>query len=484
MRPVSKRMGVKNMWSPAPKPKVVRRPLDNFNHQRPKLKKKKNPLEYRPENHRGHRYFGIRHSDITEYLEKIVPSHAFSPSNINAGPPTNYGKGRLGEQARPSTSPAAIPWFGRTSTDVSDWLRQIPPAHLGADPDDKPLPHFPTRSSIVTDNRWQTKDFPPVPNVLWHYWSERPSSAPLATAPQQVQFQTILDAIQRNKPKPKTSPLTPEPVQSGCNNPTPRSARGNPASHVLPTSCGNGPETHRSVENDKGPDSSAAGFSSRPGTPIAGTGDAFAPDVSSQFCQCGKLPSGGGGSPKSVASGKRPDSSGFTLARICSCGKPPDPAAASQEPSPRSPKRSETPQSAADKGVNKSVIPEPAHGGGTARSAAGIPRPQTPKLREKKSATSSQRPPPSPIITRQRGSPLVCQRQPPVPFHEVITNSKKAPAMQESSNDANAKTNGNIDGATAEDLKLMNPDTFATKVVWQDNFRKHNKGNPWAIRAY
>ncbi|BBN00903.1 hypothetical protein MPTK1_2g03000 [Marchantia polymorpha subsp. ruderalis] len=479
------------MWSPAPKPKVVRRPLDSFNHQRPKLKKKKNPLEYRPENHRGHRYFGIRHSDITDYLEKIVPSHAFAPANINAGPPTNFGKGRLNEQARPSTAPAAIPWFGRTSTDVSDWLRQLPPAHLGADPDDKPLPHFPTRSSIVTDNRWQTKDFPPVPNVLWHYWSDRPSSAPLATAPQQVQFQTIIDAIRKNKPKPKDgAAVTSEALPSGSNAPTPRSARGgSPAANAPPTNCGNGTEPHPGGEPDKGADAAAAGlklpgFSSRPATPLAGAGDAFTPDASSQFCQCGKLPAGAGGSPKSVASGRDPEFGGYSSARLCSsCGKPPDPGAPSPSPSPRSPKRPETPQSA-EKGVNKLVIPEPALGGITARSAAGTPRPHTPRLGDKKPAASSQRPPPSPIITRQRGSPLVCQRHPPAPFHEVITNSKKAPAVQDSSNDANAKTNGNLDGATAEDLRRMNPDSFATKVVWQDKFRKHNKGNPWAIRAY
>ncbi|KAL2641291.1 hypothetical protein R1flu_008878 [Riccia fluitans] len=482
------------MWSPVPKPKVIRRPrpLETFNHRRRKLVKRKNPLEFKPENHFGNRYFGIRHSDITEYLEQQIPSHAFAPVNFKAGLPTKGAK--VCQHVRPSTAPAAVPWFGRQSSDVSDWLRKLPPAHLGSDPDNKPLPYFPTKSSIVTDNRWQTRDFSPLPNPLWHYWADRPSSAPLATSPNQVQFGTILDAIKKCKPKPKQQKSADQAPQSGA--PTPKSERSNPGSRA---------ETPETPTQSR-PCSATGGKRSGTATPQPGATTPRDQELPLKSCQCGKRQAGGGSTTGSVT-GKAMHLDMSTLCKVCNCEKaqmtPRSMTARSQQSTPRSPKQPETPpiaesnnefstkQCAGNGGSSSSSrVGTPRQGSACSTSTSnsvsvvGSPRPGIPKIGEKNSklGVHSQRPPTCPTkgtIAKQRAHPR--PRIPPVPFNEVIRNSRKAP---ESNQDYMKNATSARNWASSDELQLMSPDYYATKSLWQDKFQKQQKEGPWPVTVH
>lgn len=220
------------MWAPHPRGRVIRRPQPNFSHHRSRIKHRLAPpelLDSIPDPRCNYKYFGIHRSDVTDHLKQTVPSHAFHPSLVGEPPPVPSGRSsrHAKDKRHPETTPAATVWFGRTCSDVSDWLRYRPPAHLGLDPDNKPLPHYPSTSSLVTDPKWQTREFPALPNVLWHWWRERPSSVPLATNPQKVTFETLVDALKERVIRPRgpyTPPISAPPTLA----PTPRSGAQTP----------------------------------------------------------------------------------------------------------------------------------------------------------------------------------------------------------------------------------------------------------------
>ncbi|KAH7426766.1 hypothetical protein KP509_10G016100 [Ceratopteris richardii] len=107
------------------------------------------------------RYFGRMSTNVTEYLKNAVPSHAFNPTLMNLPPPSYHRKASsiseyIERQVRPpphSRRPYTAPdvYFGRRASNVTDHLRFIPPSHLGIDAQSKALPYFGRLATSVTD---------------------------------------------------------------------------------------------------------------------------------------------------------------------------------------------------------------------------------------------------------------------------------------------------------------------------------------------
>ncbi|CAM6095485.1 unnamed protein product [Calypogeia fissa] len=519
------------MWAPHPRGRIIRRPQPDFSHHRSRIQRRpaqQELLDSVPDPRGNYKYFGIHRSDITDHLKITVPSHAFHPSLVGESPPIVRGRGPRCVKRRPETAPAATVWFGRTCSDVSDWLRYRPPAHLGLDPDNKPLPSYPTSSSLVTDPKWQTKEFPALPNVLWHWWKERPSSVPLATKPQQVKFDTLVGAlkdrvVRRGGPyttPPNSAPTTAAPTPTPTPRPTPRSGAQTPRNFV-------------SVLNGEAHQSRAQTPQLQPGS-----GDRLDPGSLEEFpvrpasVSCSTLPSRPGSAAHVMSTNVPATTPRGRIGLILegSTRPPSTPRHHSAGESPRSLKPqgpcgcdnlmhtprsgygargvgTSTPRSTPPSEVQKIAQVDEVEksacdwtSSGTSSLQIPSPRPNLEADGETLCTTSAPNKAPSPTISSRKlpPSPKLSHPDPPhvprqaipckpcgrhhaeIPSGLYVQGKGQGPRQREVERKTpREEIARSSQGLTVEDMKKISPDSFATKIVWAEKLKAHGQGLPW-----
>ncbi|KAI5061733.1 hypothetical protein GOP47_0024238 [Adiantum capillus-veneris] len=148
------------------------------------------------------RYYGRMASNVTDYLKKVVPSHALHPSLLYRPTPSYHRKASSisdyierppPQNRRPYTAPDV--YFGRRASNVTDHLRYIPPAHLGLHANAKSLPYFGRLATSVTDPSKYERAGDGVDLITAHYSCSRPSSARLPIPPQHVSKDVLFSAL-------------------------------------------------------------------------------------------------------------------------------------------------------------------------------------------------------------------------------------------------------------------------------------------------
>ncbi|MCO5598907.1 hypothetical protein L7F22_053006 [Adiantum nelumboides] len=164
------------------------------------------------------RYYGRMASNVTDYLKKAVPSHAFHPTLLHRPTPSYHRKASsisdyIERQVRPPPQPrrpftAPDVYFGRRASNVTDHLRYIPPAHLGLHAHAKSLPYFGRLATSVTDpSKYEAGD--DVDPITSHWSRSRPSSARLPIPPQHVSKDILFSALSARGPHPAASSRRP-----------------------------------------------------------------------------------------------------------------------------------------------------------------------------------------------------------------------------------------------------------------------------------